>query len=117
MVNRAAGKGYENEGYYSNIQFKFCPIENIHAMRSSLQKLLESTYQHLSNQIERVFFFFSLACELKNPTMNQYLYGLENSSWLQHIKSLLDTAVFIARVSRFENIVDEFLRLIFFLGD
>ena len=49
--------------------------------------------------------------------MNQYLYGLENSSWLQHIKSLLDTAVFIARVSRFENIVDEFLRLIFFLGD
>ncbi len=42
VANRAAGKGYENEGYYSNIQFKFCPIENIHTMRNSLQKLLES---------------------------------------------------------------------------
>ena len=41
VANRAAGKGYENEGYYSSIQFKFCPIENIHIMRDSLQKLLE----------------------------------------------------------------------------
>ena len=44
VANRAAGKGYENEDYYSNIQFKFCPIENIHIMRSSLQKLLESNF-------------------------------------------------------------------------
>lgn len=41
MANRAAGKGYENEDYYTNIQFKFCPIENIHTMRNSLQKVLE----------------------------------------------------------------------------
>lgn len=41
MANRAAGKGYENEDNYENIRFKFIGIENIHVMRSSLQKLLE----------------------------------------------------------------------------
>lgn len=41
MANRAAGKGYENEDNYSNIRFQFVGIENIHVMRSSLQKLLE----------------------------------------------------------------------------
>ncbi|CAF1000015.1 unnamed protein product [Rotaria sordida] len=84
VANRAAGKGYENEGYYSNIQFKFCPIENIHIMRNSLQKLLET-------------------CEMKNPTMNQYLNALDNSSWLQHIKSVLDAAIFIARAIEIEK--------------
>lgn len=41
MANRATGKGYENETFYSNIKFKFLGIENIHVMRSSLQKLVE----------------------------------------------------------------------------
>ncbi|KAK2501860.1 hypothetical protein MC885_006919, partial [Smutsia gigantea] len=41
MANRAAGKGYENEDNYTNICFRFMGIENIHVMRSSLQKLLE----------------------------------------------------------------------------
>lgn len=84
VANRAAGKGYENEGYYSNIQFKFCPIENIHTMRNSLQKVLE-------------------VCEMKNPTMNQYINALDSSSWLQHIKAVLDGAVFIARAIEVEK--------------
>ena len=54
-----------------------------------------------------------LACELKNPTMNQYLNSLENSSWLQHIKSLLDAAIFIARVRDLEYIDQEYLRFLF----
>ncbi|EPQ17899.1 Myotubularin-related protein 8 [Myotis brandtii] len=41
LANRAAGKGYENENNYANIRFRFMVIENIHVMRSSLQKLLE----------------------------------------------------------------------------
>ena len=41
MANRAQGKGYENENNYANIQFFFFGIENIHVMRSSLNKLLE----------------------------------------------------------------------------
>lgn len=42
MVNRAAGKGYENEAFYENIKFQFMGIGNIHVMRKSLQKLVES---------------------------------------------------------------------------
>ena len=41
MANRAAGKGYENEAFYSDIKFQFLGIENIHVMRSSLQKLTD----------------------------------------------------------------------------
>jgi len=44
MANRATGKGYENENFYENIKFHFLGIENIHVMRSSLLKLLESKY-------------------------------------------------------------------------
>lgn len=44
MANRAAGKGYENEAFYENIKFQFLGIENIHVMRTSLQKLVESKY-------------------------------------------------------------------------
>ena len=34
--------------------------------------------------------------------MNQYLNALDNSSWLQHIRAVLDAAIFIARVKRDE---------------
>ncbi|XP_020738998.2 phosphatidylinositol-3-phosphate phosphatase MTMR7 [Odocoileus virginianus] len=78
MANRAAGKGYENEDNYSNIKFQFIGIENIHVMRSSLQKMLE-------------------VCELKSPSMSDFLWGLENSGWLRHIKAIMDAGVFIAK--------------------
>lgn len=42
MANRAAGKGYENEAFYENTKFQFLGIENIHVMRTSLHKLVES---------------------------------------------------------------------------
>lgn len=44
MANRAAGKGYENESFYENTKFQFFGVENIHVMRGSLQKLVESAY-------------------------------------------------------------------------
>jgi hypothetical protein len=44
MANRAAGKGYENEAFYSDMKFQFCGIENIHVMRGSLQKLTEGKH-------------------------------------------------------------------------
>ncbi|XP_019877155.1 myotubularin-related protein 8 [Aethina tumida] len=77
MANRAAGKGYENEAFYENIKFHFLGVENIHVMRNSLAKVIET-------------------CEQRNPTMNSFLSGLESSSWLRHIKSILDTSQFIA---------------------
>lgn len=42
MANRAAGKGYENEAFYENIKFHFLGVENIHVMRNSLLKVVES---------------------------------------------------------------------------
>lgn len=41
MANKAAGKGYEDKTYYGNIKHHFYAIENIHVMRSSLQKLMD----------------------------------------------------------------------------
>ena len=45
MANKAAGKGYENENFYSDIKFQFLGIENIHVMRNSLQKLIDGRSQ------------------------------------------------------------------------
>ncbi|KRT85970.1 hypothetical protein AMK59_1064 [Oryctes borbonicus] len=78
MANRATGKGYENEANYENIKFHFLGIENIHVMRNSIAKVMET-------------------CEQKNPTMNSFLSGIESSGWLRHIKSILDTSWFIAQ--------------------
>ncbi|EDL85259.1 myotubularin related protein 6 (predicted), isoform CRA_a [Rattus norvegicus] len=80
MANRAAGKGYENEDNYSNIRFQFVGIENIHVMRSSLQKLLEVNGS-------------------KGLSVNDFYSGLESSGWLRHIKAVLDAAIFLAKVT------------------
>ncbi|KAM4662129.1 phosphatidylinositol-3,5-bisphosphate 3-phosphatase MTMR8 [Discoglossus pictus] len=85
MANRAAGKGYENEDHYPKIHFQFIGIENIHVMRSSLQKLLE-------------------VCEMKSPSMSDFLTGLENSGWLRHIKAVMDAGVFLAKAVRDEKV-------------
>lgn len=76
IANKAAGKGYENENFYENIKFHFLGIENIHTMRNSLNKLIDT-------------------CEMKVPSMNAFVNGLESSGWLKHIKAILDTSVFI----------------------
>ncbi|KAG7212570.1 hypothetical protein KM043_012869 [Ampulex compressa] len=76
FANRAAGKGYENENFYDNIKFHFFGIENIHVMRASLNKLMELQ---------------------RTTSMSTFLSGLENSGWLKHIRSILETAWFIAR--------------------
>ncbi|XP_067418989.1 myotubularin-related protein 6 [Emydura macquarii macquarii] len=84
MANRAAGKGYENEDNYANIRFQFVGIENIHVMRSSLQKLLEVN-------------------GTKALSVNNFLSGLENSGWLRHIKAVLDAAIVLAKAIAVEN--------------
>lgn len=93
MVNKASGKGYESTEVYTNIKFKFLGIENIHVMRNSLQKLIE-------------------VCELKNPSMDAFLSGLESSQWLKHIKAVLDTSHFIAKA-----IADEGLSVLVHCSD
>uniref|UniRef100_A0A7N6ABS8 Myotubularin phosphatase domain-containing protein n=1 Tax=Anabas testudineus TaxID=64144 RepID=A0A7N6ABS8_ANATE len=84
LANRAAGKGYENEDNYSNIRFQFVGIENIHVMRSSLQKLLE-------------------VIGTRSLSMSDYLVGLESSGWLRHIKAIVDAAIFLAKAVTVEG--------------
>ncbi|XP_058897980.1 myotubularin-related protein 6 isoform X2 [Kogia breviceps] len=84
MANRAAGKGYENEDNYSNIRFQFVGIENIHVMRSSLQKLLEVS-------------------GTKGLSVSDFYSGLENAGWLRHIKAVTDAAIFLAKAVMVEN--------------
>ena len=38
-------------------------------------------------------------CELRTPSMANFLEGLEGSGWLKHIKAVLDAGVFVAKVS------------------
>uniref|UniRef100_A0A3P9LJ15 Myotubularin related protein 7b n=1 Tax=Oryzias latipes TaxID=8090 RepID=A0A3P9LJ15_ORYLA len=85
MANRAAGKGYENEDHYTNIRLTFVGIENIHVMRSSQQKLID-------------------VGDMRSPSMSDFLWGLENSGWLKHIKAILDAGVFIARAVADEGV-------------
>jgi len=85
MANRASGKGYESEDNYQDIKFKFSGVENIHVMRSSLQKLLE-------------------ACELRQPSMSVFLAAVDASGWLKHIQAILKTSHFIARAVALEHI-------------
>uniref|UniRef100_H2TFQ1 Myotubularin related protein 7b n=1 Tax=Takifugu rubripes TaxID=31033 RepID=H2TFQ1_TAKRU len=85
MANRAAGKGYENEDYYTNIKLQFIGIENIHVMRNSQQKIID-------------------VGEMRSPSMSDFLWGLENSGWLKHIKAILDAGVFILRAVADEGV-------------
>jgi len=77
MANRAGGKGYESEAFYPGTKFVFKGIENIHVMRESLGKLVET-------------------CELRLDTMDSFLAGLEASGWLRHTKAVLEAAAFMA---------------------
>ncbi|XP_047220662.1 myotubularin-related protein 7b isoform X1 [Girardinichthys multiradiatus] len=85
MANKAAGKGYENEDHYNNIKLHFIGIENIHVMRSSQQKIID-------------------VGEMRAPTMTDFLWGLENSGWLKHIKAVLDAGLFIAKAVADEGV-------------
>ncbi|KAK1340778.1 hypothetical protein QTO34_017172 [Cnephaeus nilssonii] len=107
IANRAAGKGYENEDNYSNIRFQFVGIENIHVMRSSLQKLLEvldNLYSvHLSLDYLHFRYLSSHVNGTKGLSVNDFYSGLESSGWLRHIKAVMDAAIFLAKAIMVEN--------------
>lgn len=78
MANRAAGKGYENTDFYQGVVFQFLGIQNIHVMRESQQKLIDAYSGGLTS------------CHALQD-------ALEGSHHLKHIKSILDTSLFIAK--------------------
>lgn len=85
LANRATGGGIENPANYAGhndmpIEVSFLNIANIHVMRSSLDKVIES----LGNS------------DYLDLPPNQDL--LRKSSWLSHIAGLIDGSEMVARV-------------------
>lgn len=85
IANRATGGGIENPAYYAGhndmpIEVSFLNIANIHVMRSSLDKVIES----LGNS------------DYLDLPPNQDL--LRKSGWLTHIAGLLEGSEMVARV-------------------
>ncbi|XP_055333410.1 myotubularin-related protein 6-like isoform X2 [Paramacrobiotus metropolitanus] len=84
MANRATGKGYETEANYVGMKVQFFSIENIHVMRSGLQKLVEVCDLKTGSE------------DLSLPSHSTFLSGLQATGWLKHIRSILDASLFIA---------------------
>ena len=76
MVNKVQGKGFEDVRNYTNMQFHFFDIENIHVMRNSQNKLIETTSKALP--------------------VSEYLKNVDSSGWLKHLRCLLECGKFIA---------------------
>lgn len=76
-------------------------------MRTSLNKLLDCKYKIFLKItcIEEILIVFTLFLNLyiclnlvqRSTSMSAFLSGLESSGWLKHIRSILETAWFIAR--------------------
>lgn len=79
MAQTALGAGTENMDYYKGASKVYLGIENIHVMRDSLAKVVES----LRNS------------DLSPMAPNQDL--LHRSQWLKHLSVVLDGAVLIAK--------------------
>ena len=61
VANMAKGGGYENEDTYSNAEFVFLDIHNIHVMRESLRKVWLSNnniiiYNHFKRNLGEFYF-------------------------------------------------------------
>lgn len=85
MANKAAGKGYESTGNYTNVVYQFYNIENIHVMRGSLQKMIEAS------------------CS-PQQSVSGLLQGLESSGWLKHIHLILEASMFTVKAMQDEGV-------------
>jgi protein tyrosine phosphatase len=75
LANRLKGAGFENISYYTNAEIKFCEIDNIHAVRDSINKL------------------HSLAM-LKDLRENKkYFTLLEQTNWFDFIHQILKSSL------------------------
>ena len=60
----------------------------------SLFKFDESDVLH----VWYVCFLFLVVCETPDIAAKTFVSGLDGSGWLKHIKAILDTSIFIAKV-------------------
>ena len=83
MGNTMMGKGFEKMSNYSGVQLIFNDIENIHAVRNSLEKLMDIMYRDKGDTN-----FFS---------------NLENCKWLRHIRQILIASLKVAHCLHEDN--------------
>lgn len=80
IANIGKGGGVENPSYYENVQYMFLNIQNIHAMRASLNKVFEACFPL--------------------PKDDCWLRQLADSKWLYHIKQIIFAATSVANKVR-----------------
>ena len=86
LGNKAKGFGYEDEARYQNTSISFYNIQNIHVMRSSMEKLL------------------ALICAPSSSSSSSggapgysWLGSIENTGWLNHVRTVLNASITVAR--------------------
>ena len=85
MSNRALGAGTESLENYKNCQRLFMGIENIHVMRESLNRLYDTVLLLPSSQ----------STQSSDPLLEKWLAALESSSWVKHLKAIMEANVMI----------------------
>ncbi|KAH9282739.1 Myotubularin-related protein 2 [Echinococcus granulosus] len=85
VVNRGRGGGMENPAFYTNIQYSFMNIPNLHAMRASFAKLMTAINSVTLTQQDNV-------CWLKT---------IHNTKWLHNTQQILSAAA--AAADQIEN--------------
>lgn len=110
-ANRTTGGGHESEDNYKDCEINFLNIHNIHVMRESLRKIfdmsLPSVSQYTSNQPimpSNTLSSNSSSHAQSQPTNRletdddkNFLLNLENSKWLNHIRSVLNGALKVVK--------------------
>ncbi|KDN48867.1 phosphatases II [Tilletiaria anomala UBC 951] len=92
MANVAKGAGSENMDHYRGCKKAYLGVDNIHVMRDSLQRVVETLreadfpYNFEQEKEDK---------EVKRPPIDSH--SLKRSSWLKHISALLEGSMLIAR--------------------
>mmetsp|Transcript_19286 Transcript_19286/g.26946 ORF Transcript_19286/g.26946 Transcript_19286/m.26946 type:complete len:376 (-) Transcript_19286:13-1140(-) len=81
MGNSVMGKGTENAGNYTGCTLEFARIDNIHAVRTSLESLMSLCNRAFSNDED-----------IRLTTSQTWLSELENTQWLQYQSLILSAA-------------------------
>ncbi|VDM04118.1 unnamed protein product, partial [Schistocephalus solidus] len=78
LTNRAQGKGYEDVQAYKGIDLRFFDIPNIHAIRSSLEKLIKAYHD-------------------PRISVEDLNIAIDKSSWLRSNRKILEASFYVAQ--------------------
>ncbi|KAL7065361.1 hypothetical protein AAHC03_05334 [Spirometra sp. Aus1] len=78
LTNRAQGKGYEDIQAYKGIDLRFFDIPNIHAIRSSLEKLIKAYHD-------------------PRISVEDLNVAIDKSSWLRSNRKILEASFYVAQ--------------------